>query len=80
MSAGVPVVADDVGLTGEVIGDERGGLLASSAADWPRALERLATSADLRARMGEVGRARVKADFSVRAWGGRLAGVISGVS
>ncbi len=79
MSAGVPVVADDVGLTGNVVGDERGGLLARSAADWSRVLERLATNADLRARMGEVGRARVEADFSVRAWGPRLARVISGV-
>ena len=78
MSAGVPVVADDVGLTGDVVGDERGGLLASSPQDWPCALERLAASADLRATLGAAGRARVEADFSVRAWGARLAQLISG--
>jgi glycosyltransferase involved in cell wall biosynthesis len=80
MSAGVPVVADDVGLTGTVVGDEGGGLLASSAADWPRALEQLAASADLRARLGARGRARVEADFSVGAWGPRLAAIIAGAA
>jgi glycosyltransferase involved in cell wall biosynthesis len=80
MSAGVPVVADDVGLTGKVVGDEAGGLLAASPEDWKQALARLASSADLRSRIGATGRARVERDFSVRAWGSRLAALISGVS
>jgi glycosyltransferase involved in cell wall biosynthesis len=78
MSAGVPVIADDVGLTGKVVGHESGGLLAASPADWKQALARLASSADLRSRIGATGRARVERDFSVRAWGARLAALISG--
>lgn len=78
MAAGVPVVADDVGLTGSVVGHGSAGLLAGRPADWPAALAQLAESADLRARMGATGRTRVEADFSVRAWGSRLAAVISG--
>jgi glycosyltransferase involved in cell wall biosynthesis len=79
MAAGVPVVADDVGVTGRVVGDESAGLLAASAADWPHALQRLADSAALRARLGAAGRARVEADFSVHAWGPRLAAIIRSV-
>lgn len=78
MSAGVPVVADDVGLTGRVVGDEAGGLLVGSPEGWKHALARLASSADLRSRIGATGRARVERDFSVRAWGARLAALISG--
>jgi glycosyltransferase involved in cell wall biosynthesis len=78
MSAGVPVVADDVGLTGRVIGDGSAGLLATSPAEWQHALEQLSGSAGLRTRMGAAGRARVEAEFSVRAWGARLAALISG--
>lgn len=80
MSAGVPVVADDVGLTGQVVGDELGGLLATSPGDWKHALERLAASADLRARMGAAGRARVEAEFSIQAWAPRLSSLISGAA
>lgn len=78
MSAAVPVIADDVGVTAKVVGDDEAGLLTSSGADWTRALDRLACSATLRTRMGAAGRARVEADFSVRAWGARLAAIISG--
>lgn len=78
MAAGVPVLADDVGLTGRVVGHGSAGLLAGRAADWPAALAQLAGSADLRARMGAAGRERVEAQFSVRAWSARLAAVISG--
>ena len=78
MAAGVPAVADDVGLTGQVVGDEAGGLLARSPADWQHALERLAASVGLRSHLGATGRARVEAEYSVQAWSSRLAAVISG--
>lgn len=78
MSAGVPVVADDVGVTGRVVGDRSAGLLATSPAEWTDALEQLSGSARLRTRMGVAGRARVEADYSVQAWGARLAALISG--
>ena len=34
MAAGIPVVADDVGVSAEVIGHEQGGLIADSHGDW----------------------------------------------
>jgi glycosyltransferase involved in cell wall biosynthesis len=78
MAACVPVIADGVGLTSAVVGDEAAGLVVREPPDWQRSFERLAGSADLRQRMGDTGRRRVESDFSVRAWGGRLAKLISG--
>ncbi len=78
MSAGVPVVADDVGVTGTVIGDGSAGVLARRPHDWETALGRLADSPDLRRRLGETGRAVVEQRFSVRRWGPVLAKLISG--
>ncbi|HEX8156204.1 MAG TPA: glycosyltransferase family 4 protein [Solirubrobacteraceae bacterium] len=78
MSAGIPVVADDVGATGVVVGDGSAGILARTPADWLDALARLSVSPSLRRRMGEEGRARVEGQFSVRAWGSTLAALISG--
>jgi glycosyltransferase involved in cell wall biosynthesis len=78
MSAGVPVIADDVGLTATVIGDGDAGLLTDGPAAWMHALHRLADDANLRIRMGQLGSARVEERFSVRAWAPRLAALISG--
>ena len=80
MAAGVPVVADDVGVTARVVGDESGGLLAAAPVDWQDALGRLADNAALRTRLGAAGRARVEAQYSVRAWGPRLAAIIAGAA
>jgi len=76
MSAGIPVVADDVGVTAAVIGDERAGLVADSRDDWIAALVELARDAPLRTRMGAEGRRRVEAGFSTRIWAPRLAAIL----
>ena len=78
MSAGIPVVADDVGATAAVIGDGRGGLVARSRAEWVGALAGLAADADLRSQMGREGRRRVAEGFSTRVWAPRLAAILSG--
>jgi glycosyltransferase involved in cell wall biosynthesis len=78
MAAGVPVLADDVGITAQVVGTSEAGIVAGTTVDWQRALDRLAAHAGLRQRMGVTGRARVEEDFSVRAWGPRLASLIAG--
>lgn len=78
MSAGVPVVADDVGMTSRVVGDGAAGLVARSPNDWNEALACLADSAPLRQRMGDAGRRRVERDFSVRRWAPTLADAIAG--
>lgn len=76
MSAGIPVVADDVGVTAAVIGDERAGLVADSHDDWIAALVELARDAPLRTRMGAEGRRRVEDGFSTRIWAPRLAAIL----
>jgi glycosyltransferase involved in cell wall biosynthesis len=78
MAAGVPVVADDVGVTADVIGHDRGGLVARTPDDWVEALRVLAGSASLRARLGAVGRATVATGYSVERWAPVLAGILRG--
>jgi len=78
MAAGIPVVADDVGVSAEVIGHERGGLVAGSDAEWTEYLSTLATDADLRTRLGGEGRRRVAEGFSVQAWAPTLARIRRG--
>ena len=78
MAAGIPVVADDVGPTGLIVGDGSAGFLVRRSGDWARHLTQLATSAELRTTMGAAGRARVVSDFSVQRWGRTLAALIAG--
>jgi glycosyltransferase involved in cell wall biosynthesis len=76
MAAGIPVVADPVGLIAEILGD--GGILASETAGWSDALVTLLGDDALRARAGASGRGRVIEDFSLRRWTGPLAAVLRG--
>jgi glycosyltransferase involved in cell wall biosynthesis len=78
MAAGIPVVADDVGMSAQVIGHGEGGLIARRADDWVEHLVALATNPALRTRLGDVGRQRVERDFSVEAWGPALAAALKG--
>ena len=77
MGAGIPVVADHVGVTAKVVGDG-GGFVVQHAREWPMALEALVDDAAVRQRMGDAGRQRVERSFSVQAWGPRLATIIRG--
>ena len=67
MSLGLPVVAPHVAGIPELIGDEREGLLFAPS-DWDglaAQLQRLLGDADLRARLGAAGRARVAQEFAI---------------
>ena len=67
MSLGLPVVAPRVAGIPELVGDEREGLLFHPS-DWDgltAQLRRLLSDADLRARLGAAGRARVAQDFAI---------------
>lgn len=66
MAAGIPVVADDVGVTADVVGDA--GCVADDRDSWVDALKFLAADATVRAELGRRGRARVGAEFSTRRW------------
>jgi glycosyltransferase involved in cell wall biosynthesis len=65
MAAGKPVVASPVGANVEVIQHGDNGMLVKSSEEWISALNVLAENADLRERMGRVGRRTVELKYSV---------------
>lgn len=69
MSCGLPVVASRISGIPELVEDERSGLLVppGDARSLAAALERLRLAPELRARLGQGGRARVEAAFDLRA-------------
>lgn len=56
MSGGIPCVASPVGINNSIIKPGVNGFLASTDDEWVESLEKLITSADLRAEMGKQGR------------------------
>jgi len=67
MAAGLPVVANPVGVHREMIVDGVTGFWATTPAEWVEAIRVLAHDPDLRQRMGQAGRSRMEAIYSVRA-------------
>jgi glycosyltransferase involved in cell wall biosynthesis len=80
MAAGLPVVSSRAGANAEVIEDGVHGFLAATPEEWAERIAQLAADADLRRRMGEAGRRRVAADYSVEPVFGRLRSVIEGLA
>jgi glycosyltransferase involved in cell wall biosynthesis len=64
-AAGLPVVANPVGVQAELVRDDETGFLATTQEEWVEAVRRLATEADLRRRMGNAGRRQAEAEYSV---------------
>ncbi|MEJ7785628.1 MAG: glycosyltransferase family 4 protein [Solirubrobacteraceae bacterium] len=77
LASGVPVVADDVGVTAAVVGPGDGGLVVSSTDDWASALITLAGDASRRSHMGTLGRERM-AGYSVEDRAPELARLLTG--
>lgn len=67
MAAGLPVIANPVGVHGAMIRHGETGFLAQTPAQWIEAVRRLADDPELRRRMGRAGRQRVEARYSVAA-------------
>lgn len=59
MAAGLPVVANPVGVQAELIHHGVSGYLARTAAEWTAAIQRLADDPTLRRRLGQAGRQQV---------------------
>ena len=78
MAAGIPVVADDVGVSAKVIGHEQAGLIAHDDDEWARSLATLVEDPELRTRLGSKGRQQVEEGYSVERWAPRLAEVLRG--
>jgi glycosyltransferase involved in cell wall biosynthesis len=64
MATGKPVVVSPVGMNADLIQPGQNGFVASTTDEWVDVLERLATSAELRQRLGRAGRATVEAKYS----------------
>jgi len=70
-AAGLPVVANPVGVQADFVRDGETGFRATTTDEWVNAIRTLAANTELRKRLGAAGRKQVEARFSVEA-GGRL--------
>lgn len=76
MACGLPVVASPVGVNTQIVEHGVNGFLADRDADWRRALQTLAENPELRARMGRAGREKVEREYSLQAYGPRVAAML----
>jgi glycosyltransferase involved in cell wall biosynthesis len=65
MAAGLPVVANPVGVQCELVRHGETGLLASTVEEWTASIAKLASDPDFRQRLGRAGRRWVELDYSV---------------
>jgi hypothetical protein len=77
MAAGLPVVANPVGMNRQLVVDGRTGLWAETPAEWAAAIRRLAFDPQLRQRMGAAGRRVIQRKYGVQRWGPELAEAIA---
>jgi glycosyltransferase involved in cell wall biosynthesis len=70
-AAGLPVVANPVGVQADFVRDGETGFRATTTDEWVSAVRALAADAELRKRLGAAGRKQVEARYSVSA-GGRM--------
>jgi glycosyltransferase involved in cell wall biosynthesis len=66
MAAGLPVIASPVGANAELVIEGVTGFLPPRPEDWTKAISTLATSVELRQRMGAAGRERAQNEFSLQ--------------
>jgi Glycosyl transferases group 1 len=67
-AAGLPVIANPVGVHREMVREGETGFLASSPSEWVLAVTRLVSDARMRHRMGLMARRQLETDYSVSAW------------
>jgi len=67
MAAGLPVIANPVGVQIEMVRPDETGFLAQTPAEWIQAARRLAHDPELRHRMGRAGRRLAETHYSVPA-------------
>jgi glycosyltransferase involved in cell wall biosynthesis len=71
MAAGLPVVANPVGVQAQMIQHGVTGFLADTPDEWCEAIAKLAADPALRRRLGQSGREALERDYSVAAGAGR---------
>lgn len=80
MAAGRPVVASPVGVNPEIVQHGVTGFLASTAEEWRAALARLRDDPGLAGRMGEAGRRRLEARYTIETAEPRLRSLLQSVA
>jgi glycosyltransferase involved in cell wall biosynthesis len=80
MACGLPVVASPVGVNAEIVEHGVNGFLVETEEQWRDALLTLLRDPDLRRRMGQQGRKKVEAQYSLQVWGPRVASMIKDVA
>jgi glycosyltransferase involved in cell wall biosynthesis len=80
MAAGLPVIANPVGMNKEMVLHGQTGFLAATPEEWAQATQTLAADPELRARMGAAGRRLVEQEFSVARWGFSFASLIDNLA
>jgi len=76
MAAGLPVVANSVGVQTELVRHGETGFLADTPEEWIEAIGMLAGDAELRRQMGRAGRQRVEDEYSVRRGASKLVALL----
>ncbi len=80
MAAGLPVVASPAGMNGEIVQDDKNGLLAAGAHEWADAIVRYARNPALRSLHGAAGRNIALQSYSIESALEKLANVFEHVS
>ena len=78
MAAGLPVVANPIGVQPEMVRHGETGFLAATPEDWIEGVQALAQDPALRRRLGEAGRRRVERDYSVATGASKWAALLKG--
>jgi glycosyltransferase involved in cell wall biosynthesis len=78
MAAGLPVVANPVGTSPEMVIPGETGFLADTPEEWAEAIRLLASDPELRHKLGTAGRRLVQQRYSVARWEEPFAAVIAG--
>ena len=77
-AAGLPVVANPVGVHPEMIKPGLNGFMPRTDDEWVESIRQLASDADLRRRMGRQARATVNQTYSIDAWAPRFVAALEG--
>ena len=80
MACGLPVVASPVGVNAEIVLEGETGFLARSPEQWRHALVALLDDAALRRRMGQAGRRRAEAQYSLDHCAPQMVELLRGVA
>ncbi len=65
LSLGIPAIANSVGVNKQIIEDGKNGILADNAEQWEKAIRVLLDNEEKRREMGEAGRKKMIAEYSI---------------